>query len=68
MFHVDHDEVIAGEASNLGEGWGKAEEEEAVEGLTAMETGFEALGGGGRGDGGEIWGGGDGVCRGFKRR
>lgn len=68
MFHVDHNEVIASEAGDLGEGWGKAEEEEAVEGFTAMETGFEALGSGGGGDGREIWGGGGGVCRGFKRR
>ena len=49
MFHVDDDEVIAGETGDLGEGRGEAEEEETVQGLAIAEARFEALevGGGG---------------------
>lgn len=57
VLHVDDDEVIAGEAGDLGKGGGEGEEEEAVEGLAVSEAGFE----GGRGGVGcgEIGRGGD---------
>lgn len=50
VFHVDHHEVVAGEAGDLGDGGGEAEEEEAVEGFAIFETGFEGLWGGGCGE------------------
>ena len=50
VFHVDDDEVVAGESSGLGEGRGEAEEEETIW--------FEAFGVGGGG-------GSDCVCRHF---
>lgn len=40
VFHVDDDEVIAGEAGDLGERGGEGEEEEAVEGLAVSEAGL----------------------------
>lgn len=43
VFHVDNDEVIAGEARDLGEGGGEAEEEETVEDFATVETGLEGL-------------------------
>lgn len=51
VLHVDDDVVVSGEACDLGECRREAEEEEAVEGLAIMETGFEGFGGG---DWGEI--------------
>jgi hypothetical protein len=63
VLHVDNDEVVAGEAGDLSECGGEAEEEEAVEGLAVVETGFEGFAGG---DWGEIWGYGGGVL-GFER-
>jgi hypothetical protein len=53
VFHVDDDEVVAGETGDLGEGKGEAEEEETVR--------FEAFGVGGGG-------GSDCVCRHFHPR
>lgn len=41
VFHVDDDEVVAGEGGDFGEGGGEGEEEEAVEGFVGTETGFE---------------------------
>lgn len=54
VFHVDDDEIVAGEARDLGDGGGEAEEEEAVEGLAIAETGFECFRGDGGDDRGEI--------------
>jgi hypothetical protein len=52
VFHVDDDEVVAGETGDLGEGRGEAEEEKTVQGLTITEARFEAfrVGGGGGSD------------------
>lgn len=48
VFHVDDDEVVAGEAGDFGESWGEGEEEDAVESFAGAETGFEvAVGRGG---------------------
>lgn len=52
VFHVDDDEVVAGETGDLGEGGGEGEKEEAVEGVAIAETGLE-IPIGGRGRGGE---------------
>lgn len=41
VFHVDDDEVIAGETGDLGESWGEGEEEEAVECFAVLKAGFE---------------------------
>ena len=49
VFHVDDDEVVAGETGDLGEGRGEAEEEETVQGLAIAEARFEAFGIGGGG-------------------
>uniref|UniRef100_A0A2N9IKD9 CCHC-type domain-containing protein n=1 Tax=Fagus sylvatica TaxID=28930 RepID=A0A2N9IKD9_FAGSY len=49
VFHVDDDEVVAGETGDLGEGRGEAEEEKTVQGLTITEARFEAFGVGGGG-------------------
>lgn len=67
VLHVDDDEVVAGEAGDLGESWGEGEEEEAVEGFAIVEAGFEGLFGGGvggNGDGGGVDWGEIGVCNG----
>jgi len=52
VFHVDDDEVVAGEGGDLGEGGGEGEEEEAVEGFAIFEAGFEGFWIGGRGESG----------------
>lgn len=49
VLHVDDDVVVAGEAGDLCEGGGVAEEKEAVEGLAGGEAGAEAEGGDGGG-------------------
>jgi hypothetical protein len=49
VFHVNDDEVVAGETGDLGEGRGEAEEEETVQGLAIAEARFEAFGIGGGG-------------------
>jgi len=41
VFHVDDNEVVAGEGGDFGEGGGEGEEEETVEGFVGTETGFE---------------------------
>lgn len=64
VLHVHDHEVIAGEAGDLGEGWGEGEEEEAVESLAVLEPGLEGLGGGGDGGGGDGGCGGGGVVGG----
>ena len=38
VLHVDHDEVVAGEAGDLGERGGEGQEEEPVEGLAVLEA------------------------------
>lgn len=43
MLHVDDGEVVASDAGDLGEGWGEAEEEDAVEGFAAAEAVFKGL-------------------------
>jgi hypothetical protein len=53
VLHVYDDEVVAGEAGDLGKCGGEAEKEEAIEGLAVVETGFEGFAGG---DWREIWG------------
>lgn len=58
MLHVNDDEVVAGEAGDLGEGGGEAEEEEAIKGFAIVEAGLEGLGRGGDGNGGGWDGGG----------
>lgn len=40
VFHVNDDEVIASEASDLGEGGREAEEKETVKGFAVFEAGF----------------------------
>lgn len=54
VLHVDDGEVVAGESGDLGDGGGEAEEEDAVEGFTSGEAGFESVGAGGVGGKGEI--------------
>lgn len=44
VFHIDDNEIVTGETSDLGEGRGEAEEEETVKGFAIVETGFESLG------------------------
>lgn len=44
MLHVDDDVVVTGKASNLSESRGEAEEKEAVECFSIVETGFEGAG------------------------
>lgn len=51
VFHINYDEIVAGETGDLGEGRGEAEEEEAVEGFAIFEAGFEGLVRCGGGDG-----------------
>uniref|UniRef100_A0A2N9HXH3 Uncharacterized protein n=1 Tax=Fagus sylvatica TaxID=28930 RepID=A0A2N9HXH3_FAGSY len=61
VFHVDDDEVVAGETGDLSKGRGEAKEEEIVQGLAITEARFEAFGVGGEG-------GSDCVCRHFHPR
>lgn len=58
VLHVDDDEIVAGEAGDLGESGGEGAEEEAVEGIAIVEARFEGRRTG-RG-GGEVAGGGGG--------
>ena len=58
VFHVDDDEVVAGETGDLGEGRRETKEEETVQGLAIAEARFEAFGVG-------SGGGSDCVCRHF---
>lgn len=53
VFHVDDDEVVAGEGGDFGEGGGEGEEEDAVECFVGTETGFEVAVGWGGGCGGD---------------
>lgn len=57
VFHVDDNEVVAGEGGDFGESGGEGEEEEAVEGFIRTETGFEVAVGWGGGCGGDCDGG-----------
>jgi hypothetical protein len=43
VFHVDDREIISGKAYNLGYGWGEAEEEDTIKGLTVFKTDFKGL-------------------------
>lgn len=52
VFHVDDCEVVTGQAGDLGEGRGEAEEEYAVKSLAISEAGFECFWDGGGGGGG----------------
>lgn len=38
VFHVHDGEVITGEASDLGNGWGEAEEEYSIESFAVLEA------------------------------
>nr|GMC97926.1 hypothetical protein Iba_chr05dCG11700 [Ipomoea batatas] len=45
VLHVDHSEVVAGEAGNLSESGGEAEEENPVKSLAIPEAGFQGVNG-----------------------
>lgn len=41
VLHVDDDEIVAGETSDLGKSGGEGKEEETVEGFAIAETGLQ---------------------------
>lgn len=43
VFHVDNNEIVAGETGDLRECWREAEEEEAVKGLAISEAGLQGF-------------------------
>ena len=46
VLHVDEDEVVAGEAGDLGDGWGESKEGHAVDDLAVLDSGLEGRRGG----------------------